>query len=231
MFIISADCYDPDDVCFCNLFEGTGFAEAGFDLNLSKVKGGFIVQAGSDKGDRFVKDNGRIFVDVPEAALTERNESRKQTQERLDEINKNYVFDGPVRDIVENTYGSPVFEEEAADCVECQACTRVCPTCHCFYLYDTKQKDYFEKNKIWDSCVRRDYATVAGGENPRKILAERSQHRLLHKFVYFLDRYGIQMCVGCGRCITGCAGGTKMREVLKKLSEELKNKKETKAVK
>ena len=137
--------------------------------------------------------------------------------------------DAPV--LGDDGFDAAFWEEYAKDCVECQACTRVCPTCHCFYLYDSKQKDYFAKNKIWDSCLRRDYTTVAGGQNPRKILADRSQHRLLHKFVYFLERYGVEMCVGCGRCIEGCAGGTKMREVLKKLNEELKGKKETKTVK
>lgn len=74
--------------------------------------------------------------------------------------------------------------------------------------------------KIWDSCVRLDYATVAGGENPRKMLTNRTLHRLLHKFVFFLDRYGIQMCVGCGRCIDACAGESNIRDVLKKLYEE-----------
>ena len=230
MFIIAGDCFDPAQTCFCNLFEGQPFAEEGFDLNLSKVKGGFLVEAGSDKGTRFVKDHGRIFTDVPATAAGERDDIRKRAQEQLDEINAGYVLDNPVKEVVESSHGSPVFDEEAKDCVECQACTRVCPTCHCFYLYDSKQKDYFAKTKIWDSCLRRDYATVAGGQNPRKILGDRSQQRLLHKFVYFLERYGIEMCVGCGRCIEGCAGGTKMREVLKKLDEELKDKKETKAV-
>jgi heterodisulfide reductase subunit C len=230
MFIIAGDCFDPAQTCFCNLFEGQPFAREGFDLNLSKVKDGFIVEAGSEKGTRFIKDHGRIFTDVPSDVVAVRDENRKQAQARLDEINAEYALDNPIKDIVENSYDSPIFEEEAGTCVECQACTRVCPTCHCFYLYDSKQKDYFAKTKIWDSCLRRDYATVAGGQNPRKILGDRSQQRLLHKFVYFLERYGIEMCVGCGRCIEGCAGGTKMREVLKKLNEELKDKKETKAV-
>ncbi len=231
MFIITGDCFDPAQTCFCNLFEGRPFAEEGFDLNLSKVKEGFIVEAGSEKGVKFIKDNGPVFTDVPAAATPERDDNRKRAQEQLNEINAQYVLDSPVKEIIEgSSCDSPVFDVEAADCVECQACTRVCPTCHCFYLYDSKQKDYFDKTKIWDSCLRRDYATVAGGQNPRKVLGDRLRHRLLHKFVYFLERYGIEMCVGCGRCVEGCAGGTKMREVLKKLNEELKDKKETKAV-
>jgi len=230
MFVISGDCFDPAQTCFCNMVGGQPFVEEVFDLNLSKVKGGFLVESGSDSGAKFVKENERVFSDVPSGAASERDENRKRAQERLDEINAEYKLDTPIKEIVEGSYDSDVFDEEAKDCVECQACTRVCPTCHCFYLYDTKQQDYFGKMKMWDSCMRLDYATVAGGENPRKILGDRSRHRLMHKFVYFLERYGIEMCVGCGRCVEGCAGGvTKMREVLKKLNEELKGKQETKA--
>ena len=115
--------------------------------------------------------------------------------------------------IVEND----VFDREAKNCIECQACTRVCPTCHCFYLYDTQKDDYFAKMKMWDSCMRLSYATVAGGANPNKVLGDRLQHRLLHKFVHFSDRYGLDMCVGCGRCVDADAGGIDIREILKKL--------------
>jgi hypothetical protein len=39
----------------------------------------------------------------------------------------------------------------------------------------------------------------------------------LHKFVHFLDRYGVDMCVGCGRCVDADAGGIDIREILKEL--------------
>jgi len=139
----------------------------------------------------------------------------------------------PAREIFAGSYDSDVYDEEARTCVECQACTRVCPTCHCFYLYDTKQKDYFGKMKMWDSCMRMAYAGVAGGENPRKILGDRLRHRLMHKFAYFSDRYALDMCVGCGRCVDAEAGAVDIRNVLKKLYGELKDKdrKDTKVTK
>ena len=46
----------------------------------------------------------------------------------------------------------------------------------------------------------------------------------MHKFAYFLDRYGINMCVGCGRCVDAEAGDIDIRRVLKKLNQELKGK-------
>ena len=225
MFIITSDCLEPAKSCCCCLFDGQPFAESGFDLNVAKIKNGFIIEAGSEKGTQFIDEHKNLFTDVSSAATAERDQNRTKTKEQLEQNNADYKLDAPVNEVVENGRESDVFDEEAKKCVECQACTRVCPTCHCFFLYDTKFADAFAKSKVWDSCFRRDFAAVAGGENPRKILGDRTKHRLLHKFVYFLDRYGIQMCVGCGRCIDACAGDIELRDILKKLNEELKCKK------
>jgi ferredoxin len=229
MFIISSDCFDPGKNCFCNLFDGRPFAESGFDLNVSKMRDGFIIEAGSPKGEDFVEKHSQLFVEVPETLLAERDENRARTQKQLEQNNAEYQLDAPVKEILENSQESEVFDAEAKNCVECQACTRICPTCHCFYLYDTKQKDYFAKMKMWDSCMRHAYAGMAGGANPRKVLGDRIKHRLMHKFAYFLDRYGIDMCVGCGRCVDADISGMDLRVVLKKLNEELKGKDKKKA--
>ncbi len=223
MFIIASDCFEPAGSCFCNVMDGKPFADKGFDLNISQVEGGFIVEIGSEKGDEFVKKHSNIFKNLPENALDERKKNRTETKKQLAEQNAEMKFDCPVREIFDSSEDSEVYDIEAKTCVECQACTRICPTCHCFYLYDTKQKDYFSKMKMWDSCMRQAYAAVAGGANPNKILGDRIKHRLMHKFVYFLDRYGINMCVGCGRCVDAEAGEVDIREIMKKLYQELKD--------
>ncbi|MFH1371366.1 MAG: 4Fe-4S dicluster domain-containing protein [Planctomycetota bacterium] len=220
MFVVSSDCTEPAQSCFCPLFEGKGFSEKGFDLNIAPIKGGFIVDIGSRKGREFVERNDGMFADVPAALLEERNANRAKVQQQLERQNAEFIPSMPFQEALEQTQDSEIFDEQAKDCIECQACTRVCPTCHCFFLHDGKQKDYFTKMKIWDSCMRFGYAMVAGGANPNKVLGERIKHRLMHKFVYFLERYGVNMCVGCGRCIDADAGGIDLRQVLKKLSEE-----------
>jgi ferredoxin len=224
MFVISSDCTEPGESCFCSVLEGKAYAEQGFDLNVSAVDDGYVVQAGSPKGKRFLSEHASIFGDVPDALLAERDQRRAAAQAALERINAEYQLGAPSKDAVEQGYESDVFDEHARKCVECQACTRVCPTCHCFYLYDTKQEDYFGKMKMWDSCMRMGYAEVAGGANPRKVLGDRLRHRLMHKFVYFLERYGVEMCVGCGRCVDAEAGDMDIRVVLKKLSDELTDK-------
>ena len=222
MLIISSDCYNPAESCFCTMMDGDVYPQEGYDLNVSKIKDGYIIQAGSDKGLALLRENESLFAEVPHAALSERDTNRQQARKQLDDLLVDYQFDIPPSQIMNEGCESDIFDEAAKGCVECQACTRICPTCHCFYLYDEKQADYYQKMKIWDSCVRLDYAAVAGGENPRRLLMNRTLHRLMHKFVFFLDRYGIQMCVGCGRCIDACAGDMNIRDVLKKLYEESK---------
>ena len=222
MFIISSDCIKAGESCFCNVFAGQGFARDGFDLNVSKIKDGFTIESGSQKGKEFLIEHSNIFGDVPDTLLSERDANRVAVQTQLEENNRNLKFKTSLKQIVEAGQENDVFDDEAKNCIECQACTRVCPTCHCFYLYDTQKEDYFAKMKMWDSCMRSSYATVAGGENPNKILGDRMKHRLLHKFVHFYDRYGLDMCVGCGRCVDADAGGIDIREILKKLKDEYK---------
>ena len=224
MFIISSDCSEAGESCFCNILGIRPFAESGFDLNISKIKDGFIVEAGSQKGQGFMEKHPQLFTDTAEAQLAERDENRAEVQKQLEQNNTEYRLNVPIKQVVQNSQDSEVFDAEAKNCVECQACTRICPTCHCFYLYDTKQKDYFAKMKMWDSCMRAAYAAVAGGANPNKVLGDRIKYRLMHKFVHFLDRYGIDMCVGCGRCVDADVGGMDIRVVLKKLTEEFKGK-------
>lgn len=229
MFIIASDCFEPGESCFCNVMGGKPFTEKGFDLNISRVQGGFIVETGSEKGGEFVKKHSNLFKTLPENALNEREKNRNETEKQLAEQNADMKFDCPVREIFDNSEDSEVYDVEAKTCVECQACTRICPTCHCFYLYDTKQKEYFAKMKMWDSCMRWAYAEVAGGANPRKALGDRIKHRLMHKFVYFLDRYGLKMCIGCGRCVDAEAGKVDIREIMKKLYEEMKDRDSSRA--
>ena len=145
MLIISSDCIDPAQSCFCNIFDGRPYAQSGFDLNVSKLKEGFVIEAGSQKGQKFIEAHKSLFTAASEAQLSERDQIRTDTQSKLEQINAEYKLDAPVREIVEACQDSDVFDESASGCVECQGCTRICPTCHCFYLYDTKQKDYSRK--------------------------------------------------------------------------------------
>lgn len=219
--LISSDCLEVEETCFCHLVEGSPFAQEGFDLNLSLIAEGFLVELGRDKGRKLIEENLELFRPASLEEKKLRDENRAKTKAKLTEINKCFEFKKPLTGIVKESYTSPDWREVAQDCIECGACTNICPTCYCFLLYEGKKRDLeeFLKMKIWDSCQLLNFARVAGGENPRKRLYERLRHRLVHKFDYFPERSGLIACTGCGRCIEACMGKIDMREIFKKLSE------------
>lgn len=217
--LISSDCTKPKEACFCNLMDLEPYPKRGFDLNISPLKRDFLVEVGSEKGkELFLRYEG--FFDRPsEAQIEERSQNRKRSLNLLKATNISFKTKKTYQEIVKRNYDSPLWEEEAGDCVECGLCTNICPTCHCYLLYDEKDKRAFNRMRMWDSCQYRGFAQVAGGANPRARLAERLRHRYLHKFDYFKDIFGLDMCTGCGRCAEGCLGKIDMREVLKRLEE------------
>ena len=231
MFTIAADCCDPGESCFCNVLGGAGHPQGGFDLAVTKLKAGWVIEPGTPKGEAFLAGHSRLFAAASDAQLAERDTLRARTQQQLAAGNADLCFKVDVGDIVQDRYESAVFDEQAATCVECQACTRVCPTCHCFYLHDEARTADFAKDRIWDSCMRLSYAAVAGGANPRKYLGDRLRHRMMHKFAYFLERYGVNMCVGCGRCVDAEAGGIDIRVILRRLNDEFTKPARTKVAK
>jgi len=112
-----------------------------------------------------------------------------------------------------------MWEEEAKACVECGACTLICPTCHCFLLYDQKDEARMARLRVWDSCMFKGYARVAGGANPRPKLWMRLRNRFDKKFDYFPKVADFYACTGCGRCISACPAKIDIRKVLKRLVE------------
>jgi len=219
--LVSSDCVDVCDTCFCHLVEGGPYPKEGFDLNLSPFKDGFIIEVGSEKGELFINHNKELFRYANAEERKKREENRTKCLEKLKEVNKDFQFKVPLTEIMKNHYDSSHWKDVVQDCIECGACTNICPTCYCFLLSEGKKKDLdeFLKMKVWDSCQFLNFARVAGGENPRKRLSERIRHRLAHKFDYFPDGYGLIACTGCGRCIDACMGRIDMREIFKKLDE------------
>jgi heterodisulfide reductase subunit C len=121
---------------------------------------------------------------------------------------------------MEKNYDSDIWKREAETCVECGACNTICPTCHCFLLYDQKDEDKMERLRVWDSCLIKDFALVAGGHNPRKQLWMRLRNRFDKKFAFFPKVLGLYACTGCGRCIMACPGKIDIRKILGRLTAD-----------
>ncbi|MFH1459702.1 MAG: 4Fe-4S dicluster domain-containing protein [Candidatus Omnitrophota bacterium] len=218
--IISADCTCAIETCFCLSLGVKPYPQEDFDLNLSPLKGGYLVKVGSDKGKKIVEVNTVLFKDSEEKQIITRDEQRQKVISEVQaNLKKNEV---PSEDLlekaVEKNFESEIWKEEAKTCVECTACNTICPTCHCFLLYDQKDKDQMARLRIWDSCMVKDFAIVAGGANPRPRLWMRLRNRFEKKFDYFPKVAKIFACTGCGRCISACPAKIDIRRILKKIA-------------
>jgi ferredoxin len=225
--IVSCDCADCADTCFCVLVGGKPHveAEAGSDINLSLVGDGYLAEPMSEKGRQAMASATGAAGQATAEQLAQRDQARRDMLERVKRQNTDFSFwatDEEAPDLPEGD--DPAWQKFAADCVECGACTNICPTCYCFYLYDQIAAGK-GNNRVrnWDSCLLATYHRMAGGVSmkitPRPELRNRLANRILHKFVYSLQQYGLIGCVGCGRCIDACLGAIDIRRVVEDLKK------------
>ena len=223
LLIISGDCTDAKEVCFCTLFGAKPYPTGSYDLNLSPVQGGYVVESGSDKGNKVIDAANGLFKDAQEAQISQRQANRKAITDKVDKQIKSQqlTFGDRLGTLMAEPRGPNVglWKDYAAPCVECGACNFICPTCHCFLLCDMEQRTGTKRFRNWDSCQYKNFARVAGGANQRPRRAQRLHTRFEKKFKFFPDRIQQYACTGCGRCVEACLGKIDLREILKELAK------------
>ncbi|MFN3966902.1 MAG: 4Fe-4S dicluster domain-containing protein, partial [Endomicrobiia bacterium] len=199
--IFTSDCPQPASSCWCTFIGGKPYSEEGFDLNFSSVEDGYIVESGSENGEKIITQAQAFFDDVSKEQLSEREKSRKDSIEKLNEINKDIVSIKNIdfQKLYKDSFNSDRWKKLSEKCVQCMGCNNICPSCYCFYLKDVS-KENFQKIRYWDACHSTSYARVAGGANPRPKVYERFRNRYECKFNYRMTNFGMFACTGCGRC-------------------------------
>jgi formate hydrogenlyase subunit 6/NADH:ubiquinone oxidoreductase subunit I len=223
--LISCDCVAPAPSCFCNLVGGKPYPDGAYDLNLSPIQGGYVVAIGSQTGKELLLERAHSFKEASADQLQQRDRVRAACWDRLEQQNAPYKPKKPLDQALVEKDVSDKWLKLSAACVECGGCSYVCPTCHCFLLYDQVlqgKSGSNERFKAWDSCLFGSFAKMAGlasagKPTPRPELPRRFENRVRHKFEWFKDTVGRIGCVGCGRCEEVCLGGRDIREVIKEI--------------
>ena len=224
--LVSTDCVEAAESCFCTLLGGKPYPTEGYDVNFSPLADGTIAETGSEKGEELIERHAAFFKEANKAQLEERKHNREAIEKKVKQQNKAFEPERPLEEVFQGEIDEKAWQKLAWDCVECGACTNICPTCHCFLMFDRpgEVKDAFERLRTWDSCVFGEYHRMAGvggmKPNPRPEIRTRFGNRFYHKYLWFHDMYKQFGYTGCGRCFDACLGGIDPREVIKEISKK-----------
>jgi sulfhydrogenase subunit beta (sulfur reductase) len=196
--------------CFCTEVGLSPAGPEGMDLRATEVGKGVVIEEISDRGAAlFESPSLKRGKSWREASAEEAAEARRLQEKAVQNM-------APARNLAENEleFDSPLWAREAERCVGCGICAFLCPTCHCFTIEHSGSKKRGKAIRTWDTCQFQDYSLEASGFNPRPDREQRLKQRLYHKFRYFSDRYGMLLCIGCGRCVSSCPVNIDIREIL-----------------
>lgn len=131
--------------------------------------------------------------------------------------------------ILDPNFDNQIWEEVSEICIGCGTCSFLCPTCTCFDVIDENvpNENRGRRVRIWDTCQSCLYTLHTSGHNPRNSCIERVRNRILHKFCYYPENYGMLGCVGCGRCVQLCPANNDLRAIIEKINK-IEQKKEEK---
>ncbi len=187
----------------------------------------FCVSTGSNRTENYSvyvrEENGQVFCLVKDRDF----EEIFSKYGRPADVEPRFIEENKIRvrlpeEIDQRVFGHKLWEEYAARCSACGRCTVCCPTCTCFTIQDIFYRDNpdcGERRRVWASCLIDGFTDMAAGVSFRAGYGERLRFRAMHKAADFKKRFGLFMCVGCGRCDDACPEYISFSKCLNRLSE------------
>jgi ferredoxin len=192
--IIAIGCNKTDNTCFCSSM-GRNPQEAPLaDILLRPAADGWNLSIQSEKG--------KVLAETLKDALSS-DDTKASPELPNPAFSLKFDMEG-VAEKLTGMFDHPMWDEVWRTCLGCGTCTFVCPTCYCFELETLAAGGEGLIQRTWDSCMFSEYSRMAGGHNPKPSKKERVRNRFMHKLSYFKERYGQNLCVGCGRCFAKC---------------------------
>lgn len=208
---VTLACENPGNTCFCHWVGGGPDDPTGSDVLMTAVEGGYVLQSVSERGAALL-DGGGPLLSSDESKSQEAAAARAKARASLGPATDL----GPAQESLLALFDDRGFWEDAsAKCINCGACTYLCPTCYCFTITDEASGLSGRRVRSWDTCMSFQFTLEASGHNPRPGKANRLKNRVGHKFSYYPARYGgLPACCGCGRCIRKCPASVDIREIV-----------------
>lgn len=207
--VVAVNCSKPVGNCFCSSMGAGPRCTAGFDIALTEIAGGFVVEEGTETG-------GALIAAIPHRRVTDDEEAAADgvVQDTVSAMEKQ-VDATDLRALLFRNREHPRWQEVADICLACGNCTAVCPTCFCHDITDGVDLLGKEATRVreWATCFSTEFSECAG-KPVRSSGAARYRQWLTHKFSSWFDQFGTSGCVGCGRCITWCPVGIDVTEEL-----------------
>lgn len=183
--VIAVACQQPCPLSFCKAARAGPWARKGFDIQIYPDGSGWIAEARTSLGQRFLspfQDAGKEDVSLARQAL-----------------------EGAFPDNLKLPHHE-VKDEELVRwlgerCFRCGACVWLCPTCTCYNQSAMPGTEGVRREQ--DPCLLEGYHRMAGGASLRPTQADRMDFRNECKL-------GVGACVGCGRCSAACIGNAAM---------------------
>jgi len=209
--LVGLACNEPCETCFCTAV-GTGPADpSALDVLLVKTGDGFVAEAVTEAGKGLL---GAWHSGEPVTEALEQEAAR--IKERAEKHITRPFDTAPLADRETNElFNQSFWDEVQFACINCGTCTFLCPTCWCFDIQDEVYGDRGLRLRLWDSCMFPLFTLHGSGHNPRPQKLQRVRQRFMHKFKYYIDKYGTgPACVGCGRCVQFCPVNIDIRRVV-----------------
>jgi formate hydrogenlyase subunit 6/NADH:ubiquinone oxidoreductase subunit I len=213
--IISTRCDKAGNQCFCTSLDYDVENSDAYDVHIvNGLDGKIYLQAVTEKGATFL--NSSSIQHPASANAKEEISNHYKSFAASFRLKMNY---SEINAKLQNAFESPEFENASSNCIGCNTCAFICPTCHCFKISDEKIKDTGVRYKSYDSCNSGYFTLMAGGHNPRTVKYRRWRQRAMHKFVYYKERFGVNLCVGCGHCAISCPVNISIFDVVNQVAK------------
>jgi anaerobic sulfite reductase subunit A len=200
------ECTDPFDSCFC-VTMGTNTVDS-FSAAIRKTTDGVCIDA---RSDWFISEIAAMGSDIDFQLQFPHDNGVDVTVPRIDTIPG-------------NLFTHTMWEEYSRRCIACGRCNTSCPTCSCFSVSDVSfgtdnANRLARRERVWDGCHLDGFTAMAGGASFRKDFGSRMRYKTFHKIYDYRKRFGVNMCVGCGRCDDVCPEYISFANCINKVNE------------